>query len=93
MVAHTYPFGILPVGLRSDLTLPRRVERRSGGNALYKEVHGADCSSLAPAVVRTMDQQSLRVIRNTRTGIMDRYSAYYPRNCIYHQCHQPDRRN
>ena len=93
MVTHTYPFGILPVGLRSDLTLPRRVERRSGGNALYKEVHGADCGSLAPAVVRTMDQQSLRVIRNTRTGIMDRYSAYYPRNCIYHQCHQPDRRN
>lgn len=33
--------------------------------------------------VGTMDQQSLRVIRNTRTGIMDRYSAYYPRNCIY----------
>ena len=44
-------------------------------------------------MVGTMDQQSLRVIRNTRTGIMDRYSAYYPRNCIYHQCHQPDRRN
>ena len=36
---------------------------------------------------------NLRVSRNTRTGIMDRYSAYYPRNCIYHQCHQPDRRN
>ena len=83
----------LPVGLRGNLALPRRAERRSSGNALYKEVHGTACGSLAPAIVGTMDQQSLRVIRNTRTGIMDRYSAYYPRNCIYHQCHQPDRRN
>ena len=93
MVTHTYSFRILPVGLRGNLALPRRAERRSSGNALYKEVHGTACGSLAPAIVGTMDQQSLRVIRNTRTGIMDRYSAYYPRNCIYHQCHQPDRRN
>ena len=92
-VTHTYSFRILPVGLRGNLALPRRAERRSSGNALYKEVHGTACGSLAPAIVGTMDQQSLRVIRNTRTGIMDRYSAYYPRNCIYHQCHQPDRRN
>ena len=48
---------------------------------------------LVAALLLPLDQQSLRVIRNTRTGIMDRYSAYYPRNCIYHQCHQPDRRN
>ena len=93
MVTHTYSFRILPVGLRGDLALPRRAERRSSGNALYKEVHDTACGSLAPAIVGTVDQQSLRVIRNTRTGIMDRYSAYYPRNCIYHQCHQPDRRN
>ena len=62
MVTHTYSFRILPVGLRGNLALPRRAERRSSGNALYKEVHGTACGSLAPAIVGTMDQQSLRVI-------------------------------
>lgn len=65
LVVHTYSFGILPVGLRGDPALPRRVERRPGRDALHQEIHGADCGSLTPAVVGVVDQQSLRAVRDT----------------------------